>query len=306
MKISIVIPVYNVERYLANLLDSILKQTYNDFEVILVDDGSKDNSYKIMEDYSKEDNRIKIFKQKNSGPGIARKNGYMHAKGDLLFFVDSDDQLYDDKVLEKINEIFMNNNIDLLLFESKRNPDDGKRNRVIEKGNIEKGIHSISELDECVVEGCLWMKILKKEKFKEDFFIDANNFEDGYTTYKYLNECNYFYYLDEPLYIVNRLDENNSLTKTFSFEKAIRTVDIIIQINQFSKLKKSVELLALIYYMTYVRKIFTIKGNLEKKRELCKKLQQLGRILDNDAKKLCKEKFKRKAYYLYRVSRIFI
>lgn len=306
MKISIVIPVYNVERYLANLLDSILKQTYNDFEVILVDDGSKDNSYKIMEDYSKKDNRIKIFKQKNSGPGIARKNGYMHAKGDLLFFVDSDDQLYDDKVLEKINEIFMNNNIDLLLFESKRNPDDGKRNRVIEKGNIEKGIHSISELDECVVEGCLWMKILKKENFKEDFFIDANNFEDGYTTYKYLNECNYFYYLDEPLYIVNRLDENNSLTKTFSFEKAIRTVDIIIQINQFSKLKKSVELLALIYYMTYVRKIFTIKGNLEKKRELCKKLQQLGRILDNDAKKLCKEKFKRKAYYLYRVSRIFI
>lgn len=306
MKISIVIPVYNVERYLANLLDSILKQTYNDFEVILVDDGSKDNSYKIMEDYSKKDNRIKIFKQKNSGPGIARKNGYMHAKGDLLFFVDSDDQLYDDKVLEKINEIFMNNNIDLLLFESKRNPDDGKRNRVIEKGNIEKGIHSISELDECVVEGCLWMKILKKGKFKEDFFIDANNFEDGYTTYKYLNECNYFYYLDEPLYIVNRLDENNSLTKTFSFEKAIRTVDIIIQINQFSKLKKSVELLALIYYMTYVRKIFTIKGNLEKKRELCKKLQQLGRILDNDAKKLCKEKFKRKAYYLYRVSRIFI
>ena len=306
MKISIVIPVYNVERYLANLLDSILKQTYNDFEVILVDDGSKDNSYKIMEDYSKKDNRIKIFKQKNSGPGIARKNGYMHAKGDLLFFVDSDDQLYDDKVLEKINEIFMNNNIDLLLFESKRNPDDGKRNRVIEKGNIEKGIHSISELDECVVAGCLWMKILKKENFKEDFFIDANNFEDGYTTYKYLNECNYFYYLDEPLYIVNRLDENNSLTKTFSFEKAIRTVDIIIQINQFSKLKKSVELLALIYYMTYVRKIFTIKGNLEKKRELCKKLQQLGRILDNDAKKLCKEKFKRKAYYLYRVSRIFI
>ena len=306
MKISIVIPVYNVERYLANLLDSILKQTYNDFEVILVDDGSKDNSYKIMEDYSKKDNRIKIFKQKNSGPGIARKSGYMRAKGDLLFFVDSDDQLYDDKVLEKINEIFMNNNIDLLLFESKRNPDDGKRNRVIEKGNIEKGIHSISELDECVVEGCLWMKILKKENFKEDFFIDANNFEDGYTTYKYLNECNYFYYLDEPLYIVNRLDENNSLTKTFSFEKAIRTVDIIIQINQFSKLKKSVELLALIYYMTYVRKIFTIKGNLEKKRELCKKLQQLGRILDNDAKKLCKEKFKRKAYYLYRVSRIFI
>lgn len=150
------------------------------------------------------------------------------------------------------------------------------------------------------------MKILKKEKFKEDFFIDANNFEDGYTTYKYLNECNYFYYLDEPLYIVNRLDENNSLTKTFSFEKAIRTVDIIIQINQFSKLKKSVELLALIYYMTYVRKIFTIKGNLEKKRELCKKLQQLGRILDNDAKKLCKEKFKRKAYYLYRIARAFI
>lgn len=306
MKISIIIPVYNVERYLANLLDSILKQTYNNYEVILVDDGSKDNSYKIMEEYSKKDNKIRIYKQNNSGPGIARKKGYMQAKGELLFFVDSDDQLYNNRVLETINSIFINNNIDLLLFESKRLPDDGKRNRVIERGTIKKGIHSIKELDEYIVAGCLWMKILKKEKFKEDFFINANNFEDGYTTYKYLNECKFFYYLDEPLYVVNRLDENNSLTKNFSIEKAIRTVDIIIQINEFSKLKKSAKLLALTYYMSYVRKLLILKGNAKNKKELYKKLKQLRKIFDDDAKKLCQEKFKKKAYYLYRIARIFV
>ncbi len=306
MKISIIIPVFNVERYLPILLNSIENQTYKNYEVILIDDGSKDNSYMIMKDYSKKNNRIKIYQQENSGPGIARKNGYMRASGDLLFFVDSDDKLFNNKVLEKINNIFMNNNIDLLLFESKRLPDDGKINKVIARGTVKRGVHDIKLLDECIVEGCLWMKVFKKDKFKDDFFINAKNFEDGYTTYKYLNECGNFYYLDEPLYIVNRLEENNSLTKNINIDRIIKTIDIIIEINQFSKLKKSAKILAMDYYMLYVRKIMSMNYNIKKKKELYKKLKQLRKVFNNEALKLCKEKFKMKAVYLYIIAKVFV
>lgn len=306
MKISIIIPVFNVERYLPILLNSIENQTYKNYEVILIDDGSKDNSYMIMKDYSKKNNRIKIYQQENSGPGIARKNGYMKASGDLLFFVDSDDKLFNNKVLEKINNIFTNNNIDLLLFESKRLPDNGKINKVIARGTVKRGVHDIKLLDECIVEGCLWMKVFKKGKFKDDFFINAKNFEDGYTTYKYLNECENFYYLDEPLYIVNRLEENNSLTKNINIDRIIKTIDIIIEINQFSKLQKSAKILAMDYYMLYVRKIMSMNYNIKKKKELYKKLKQLRKVFNNEALKLCKEKFKMKAVYLYIIAKIFV
>ena len=73
MKFSIIIPIYNSAKTLERLLKTILKQTYTDYEIILVDDGSTDNSFNIMEEYSIKDNRIKIFKKKNEGPGLTRK-----------------------------------------------------------------------------------------------------------------------------------------------------------------------------------------------------------------------------------------
>ena len=89
--ISIIIPVYNVEQFLTQCLDSILCQTYKDFEVILVDDGSPDNCPRICDEYARKDSRIHVIHQMNSGVSAARNKGIEHAKGEWISFIDSDD-----------------------------------------------------------------------------------------------------------------------------------------------------------------------------------------------------------------------
>jgi len=89
--VSIVIPVYNIEKYLPICLDSIINQTFTDFEVICVNDGSKDNSLKILEEYAKRDFRIKVISQENGGSGSARNNGLKNAQGKYIQFLDGDD-----------------------------------------------------------------------------------------------------------------------------------------------------------------------------------------------------------------------
>ena len=90
-KISVIIPVYNVEKYLSRCLDSIINQTLSDIEIICINDGSSDNSAEILELYSKNDNRIKIITQENKGLSIARNTGLSEAKGEYVSFIDSDD-----------------------------------------------------------------------------------------------------------------------------------------------------------------------------------------------------------------------
>ena len=89
--VSIILPVFNAERFLPQCLDSILRQTYQDWELIAVDDGSKDGSIEILKSYEKRDNRIHIISKKNEGVSIARNIALKHAHGDYIYFVDSDD-----------------------------------------------------------------------------------------------------------------------------------------------------------------------------------------------------------------------
>ena len=90
-KISLVIPVYNTEKYLEQCLDSVLAQTFTDFEVICVDDGSTDKSIKILSEYQKKDSRIKVVFEAHKGVGNARNVGLKMATGDFIQFLDSDD-----------------------------------------------------------------------------------------------------------------------------------------------------------------------------------------------------------------------
>lgn len=93
-KISIIVPVYNVEEFLPTCLDSILSQTFKDFEVICVNDGSPDNSAAILENYAAQDSRIKIITQDNAGLSAARNSGWEQAQGEYLYFLDSDDYIH--------------------------------------------------------------------------------------------------------------------------------------------------------------------------------------------------------------------
>ena len=102
--ISIIIPVYNVEAYLADCLDSILAQTFESFEVILVDDGSTDGSPAIAQKYADaHSEQIRYYRKENDGPGLARNFGVSKAKGDYLMFVDSDD-IVDPEMLTDLYE----------------------------------------------------------------------------------------------------------------------------------------------------------------------------------------------------------
>ena len=102
--VSIIIPVYNVEKYLSNSVNSILKQQYNNIEILLVDDGSTDNSGKICNQLSKKDERIKVFHKKNGGLSDARNFGLKHSRGEYICFMDSDDTIptYSIKLLMNI------------------------------------------------------------------------------------------------------------------------------------------------------------------------------------------------------------
>lgn len=102
-KISIIIPIYNTEAYLPRCIDSILSQSFTDYELILINDGSIDNSGSICDKYAQQDNRIKVFHQKNGGLSSARNTGLDHAQGEWIYFVDSDDELKPDGLQTLVN-----------------------------------------------------------------------------------------------------------------------------------------------------------------------------------------------------------
>ena len=89
--ISVIVPVYNVEKYLNKCIESIVNQTYTNLEIILVDDGSPDNCPNICDEWAKKDSRIKVIHQRNSGGGAARNIGLDNANGSMISFIDSDD-----------------------------------------------------------------------------------------------------------------------------------------------------------------------------------------------------------------------
>ena len=103
--VSILVPVYNVESYLSQCLDSLINQTYNNLQIVLIDDGSKDNSWSIMQDYATKDNRIEIYHQENVGVATTRNNLLEKIKGEYVLFVDSDDWIELDMVEFLINKV---------------------------------------------------------------------------------------------------------------------------------------------------------------------------------------------------------
>ncbi|MGF0018731.1 glycosyltransferase family 2 protein [Sporofaciens sp. SGI.106] len=104
-EVSIIVPVYQVEQYIRQCVDSILAQTFTDFELILVDDGSKDQSGKICDEYARMDARVKVIHQNNSGVAVARNNGIAYSNGRYLCFVDADDWIEDTMIAKCVSQI---------------------------------------------------------------------------------------------------------------------------------------------------------------------------------------------------------
>ena len=118
MKVSIIIPVYNVEKYLPRCMESVMNQTYENIEVILVDDGAKDNSGKLCDDYGKSDSRIKVIHKENEGLSSARNEGIERATGEAILFLDSDDYLSKECVFRMISNM-QKYNADVVIVQMK-------------------------------------------------------------------------------------------------------------------------------------------------------------------------------------------
>ena len=129
MKISIIMPCYNSEKYLGSCLDSVLAQTFEDFEVILVDDGSRDDTLKIAQDYARRDPRVHVLAKENGGVAAARNLGLEHARGEWITFVDSDD-LLPDHALETLLS-GARENVDLVVCAHETFDETGRRETVI-------------------------------------------------------------------------------------------------------------------------------------------------------------------------------
>ena len=135
--ISVIIPVYNVENYLAQSVESVLKQSFENFEIILVDDGSTDSSGLLCDEYAKKDKRISVIHQENAGPSKTRNNGLNNAKGKYICFLDSDDYL-EQGAFELLINTAESHSADLVFFEAHSFTDDGSE---IRQGYTVKGTY---------------------------------------------------------------------------------------------------------------------------------------------------------------------
>ena len=224
--VSIIVPVYNSEKYIEKCIDSILNQTYKNLELILINDGSTDNSGHLCDVFANVDKRVKVKHMKNSGVSSARNKGMKIATGKFIQFVDSDDYIEPNMVEALTNET--NNNSDMVLCGYKRISKDnnGKINQTNSKLYNKVYISRKMFLDEFGVLfnyyyiNYLWNKLYVADiikKFDITFDNSMNWGEDLIFNLNYLSYCNKITIIDKYLY--NYIDYNNdSITSTFNSE----------------------------------------------------------------------------------------
>lgn len=201
-KVSIIMPVYNSEKYLKDTIESVIKQTYNRIELIIVDDASTDDSYNICKEMQNGDDRIILQRIENGGVSKARNLGLKLASGDYIMFIDSDD-LYDEKIVEKMINSIENNDWGVCLFEKLDNKGKIHKKKIKENINIEKIDYFISFLQKNDLFNNVWNKIYKRDIILENnitFNEEISIAEDLEFNLKYIEKIKKITYVDEYLY----------------------------------------------------------------------------------------------------------
>ena len=209
-KISVIIPVYNIEKYLSECLNSIINQTLKDIEIICVNDGSTDNSLAILKEYAFQDSRIKIIDKENEGLGYTRKVGLDSATGEYILFCDSDDKYVADDVFEKLYNEIKKNNSELMVFRFLY----GDRNsNLLYDYNLGNDINKSILIFNFYFSA--WSKLYKKEfldKYNDWCFPKYLKFEDipfhiqtclRADSISYFDSVCYYYRINNPTSIMN-------------------------------------------------------------------------------------------------------
>lgn len=209
--ISVIIPVYNVEKYIERCIESITRQTYTNLEIIIIDDGSKDNSKAICQKLENKDKRIKIYSQENKGAAAARNYGISKANGEYIGFVDSDDYI-EEKMYEELIHSLKENNADIAIcgryIENKDNNIvyTSKENRLLMTSD--EALSEVNSLKSFDMSPC--DKLYKRAILNEVKFPEGKNSEDFYFMYEALFNCEKIFYFSNPLYHYCRRENSHS------------------------------------------------------------------------------------------------
>ena len=218
-KISVIVPFYNVENYANRCINSIVNQTYKNLEIILVDDGSKDSSGIICDEWKDKDSRITVIHKQNGGLSDARNEGIKYTTGEYIAFIDSDDFI-DKDMFEVLYNNIKETDSQISVCKYIQVEEDEKFKFIKSK---EKTIYSKREaieelLSEKKITNHAWNKLYKKELFKTIRYPKGRNFEDIGTTYKLFSECNRIVY--SPCECYAYIVRGNSITGNVS-EKSL-------------------------------------------------------------------------------------
>jgi len=272
--VSVIVPVYNVESYLPKCVNSLLKQTLKDLEIILVDDGSSDNCGKICDEYREKDKRIKVIHKKNGGPSLARNSGLEKASGEYIAFVDSDDwcepdmleKLYKTGCSYKADVVVAGTIIDYANDSYSITKQFARDQYCTTKVGIAK---AITIMDEAGVFNTCWNKFYRREVIVSNSLV----FKQEYTTGEdLLFNCEYFKHIQSvnlvtaAFYHYVRRDEETLVAK---YRK-----DLYAQVNYFNSVRKELynyynmrsEAEQRCYARTYIEYIFSCIPNIYRKQ----------------------------------------
>lgn len=279
-KISVIVPVYNVSQYLRKCIDSILEQDYKNFEIILINDGSTDDSGKICDEYAEKYKNINVYHQKNGGISSARNLGVSKVTGKYISFVDSDDFVMKD-FLSSMHSNLKNNNVDISCcgsyeyFNKNKITNSNYINieQKYEKDEAQKYLNIIGYFN-CGP----WNKLYKREVFDGIIFPVGKKSEDMYVMHKLINNAkNGLYYSSEPKYFYRQREGSITNTSNINYD----VIDAIEETYRFYKENKieiaipyAIQNLAFVYIGLY-NTVMIRKNDKEKMRELRQRVLKL-------------------------------
>lgn len=251
MTLSIIVPFYNTEQYIIRCIDSILSQTFSDWELILIDDGSTDESYKLCIDYASKDPRIKVLTQSNSGQGAARNNGLKHSKGEFVTFIDSDDVLLDsNSLLFAMNAFSSFEDIDIVQFPFKKYNEESTIVQPLLKSKILSSkeefilysdILNMIQPTDVVLKTSPWPKVYRRELFDNVKFPEGIIYEDTYMFCEMLPQIRSIVIIDKGLYgNYERMDSTTTspMTAKKAHDRVVVLTKVYHTLCEYSKNKK--------------------------------------------------------------------
>jgi len=269
-KVSVIVPVYNVEKYIDKCLKSLVMQTLQEIEIIVVNDGSPDNSQKIIDKYAKKyPEKIKSYITENGGVGAARNFGLTKATGEYIGYVDSDDYV-EINMFEELYNKAKKDDLDIVICGS-YNVDEKTEKK---QEDIDKRVFEDPYLNAFFGRPAVWNKLYKKSVINNIKFRTRKWYEDLDYTLKALSNANKIGYVDKPLY--NYLIRPGSIMNNNNLERNLEILDTFDEINKYKNLennKEIIEFLAVNHiFIVAVVRVINSEGTEDKKKSCINKL----------------------------------